>query len=150
MRATSAIESGQCGFTLLELMVVLAILVMGSVLLPMAFDRMMPGRRVTVSGQRIVAAIRDAEAESQASGRPLRLQLQEEGIVWGEHSKTIALPARTSVTATDPNGRTTRQIVVFPDGSARATRFDIRDGIHHGAVVVSGITGHAVVVASSQ
>ncbi len=141
----SAIERGAAGFTLLELMVVLAILVLVAALLPTAFDRMMPSRRVTVASQRLLTAIRDAEADSQALGRPLRLQWEDGSLQWGSHS--IGLPPGVSTVAADPTGRAISEVVVFPDGTASGTRIRVRDGTHESTVMVSGITGHARVVA---
>jgi prepilin-type N-terminal cleavage/methylation domain-containing protein len=146
MRATVASErEEEAGFTLIELLVALAILVLVAALLPIAFDRLVPSRAVSVTSQRLLEAIREAQAVSQRVGEPISVRLREGGVEWG--SRRVAFPARASVVALDPAGHPLQDIPVFPDGSARSARFEIRSGAQYSLVVLSGITGHAVVVA---
>jgi general secretion pathway protein H len=125
MRRTSEIGSRgrSFGFTLIELLVVIAILVLISTAIPLVLDHALPERRVAVAADRLVTAIHAAQATSIATGKP----------------SAIVLPGEVRIT--DPDGRGLDAVYMFPDGSANAARFEIRDGDHRRAVVVSGLTG---------
>jgi len=53
------------GFTLLELLVVLAILVMAAALFPLALNRALPARRVTTTADHLIAAVRNAQRRAR-------------------------------------------------------------------------------------
>jgi prepilin-type N-terminal cleavage/methylation domain-containing protein len=146
MRAISAIERDEdAGFTLIELLVALVILVLAAALLPMAFNRFVPARAVSVTSERLVDSIREAQMESQRTGEPISVRLRDGGVEWG--GRSVAFPARVSVVAVDSSGRELEEVPVFPDGSARGARFEIRSSTRYSVVVVSGITGHTSVLA---
>src|SRR5436305_102535 len=75
--------SRRSGFTLLELMVVLLVLVMAAALFPLALDRALPARRVTTTADHLIAAVRNAQAVSTASGRPVTLTINAQGLSVG-------------------------------------------------------------------
>jgi general secretion pathway protein H len=139
----------EAGFTLLELMVVMAILVMVATLLPMAFDRALPGRRVDTTAERVVSMVREARGSSMLSGRPIRLQLQEHDLVARDAAtsaaigKPVSFPSSTAVSLMDLDGRVVPALVVYPDGSAQAVRFNVEDSGHQQAVLISALTGRA-------
>jgi general secretion pathway protein H len=129
------------GFTLLELMVVMAILAMLTVILPVAFDRTMPGRRVETTAQRIAAAVRDARSASVATGRPVELEFGEHTDLTRGGIRVVSIPAPTQVRLVDSDGRRLRVLVAYPDGSMRGGRFEVSERVHHSIVAVSGTTG---------
>lgn len=134
------------GFTLIELLVVIAILVLLAAAFPVALDRTVPGRRVAVTAQKLASAIRDAESESMLRGVPVKLQMGEGGLVNGGNV-AVNFPRATQVALLDHDGRRLDEIVVYPDGSASAARFEVRERAHSRAVVVSGNTGRVSVEA---
>jgi prepilin-type N-terminal cleavage/methylation domain-containing protein len=123
-------RSAEAGFTLIELAVVLAVVVLMASILPVALERVMPSRRVSATAQRIVSVIREAQADSLASGRPMRVELA-----------SLAFPQSIHVELLDPEGQALRELVTYPDGSLPAARFNIIERNHRAAVVISGITG---------
>lgn len=142
----------QAGFTLLELMVVMAILVMVATLLPMALDRALPARRVATAAERVVSMVREVRGASMLSGRPVRLAmldhvlLAQDAATAAAVGRPMSLPSSTTVSLTDLDGRAATALVVYPDGSAQAVRFDVADGGHQKTVLVSALTGRASLV----
>jgi general secretion pathway protein H len=128
------------GFTLIELLVVIAILVMLAAAFPVALDRTLPGRRVAVTAQRLVSAVRDAESRSLLRGKPVTLQMSDAGLVSGE-KVAVEFPATTRVALLDADGRALKSIIAYPDGSATAARFEVSERKHARSVVVSSNTG---------
>ena len=147
---TSATGSTR-GFTLLELLVVLAILVMAAALFPLALNRALPARRVTTTADHLIAAVRTAQAASTANGRPVTLTINAEGLSVGARDAGQArarwsFPASVRVTLTDAGGGAAPSaLTVFPDGSAQAMRFDVQAGAHETVVTLSGLTGRLFV-----
>lgn len=145
MPRTSAIGRGM-GFTLLELMVVLGILVLIAVFFPVALDRALPGHRLTAALDQITSTIREAQADSVISGKPVALRLQEHGLDM-DNSKAngtvhaLSLPPSIALSLLDAEGQPLKQFVVYPDGSAQGVRLELADSGHHGAVMVSTVTG---------
>jgi type II secretion system protein H len=138
MRAISA--TGR-GFTLIELLVVIAILTMMAALLPVAFDRALPSRRVAVTAQRLVSALRDAQSDSLTRGKPVHLQFDEQSGLRRASGRTVTFPASLHVSLADADGRPMRAITVYPDGSTIGARFEVSERSHRAFVAISGITG---------
>ena len=128
------------GFTLIELLVVIAILVMLAAAFPIALDRTLPGRRVAVTAQNLISAVRDAESQSLLRGRPVKLQMTSGGLLSGEKI-SVTFPATTTVALLDADGHALEGIIAYPDGSASGARFVVSERNHARAVVVSGNTG---------
>jgi len=137
------------GFTLIELMVVLAILVLTTAIIPLSISRMLPGRRVAVAVERIGSAIHYAQATSRVQGRPIEIEVQEHALMLsaqGEAQSSIAsmstiLSSSTQVSAASNDGRKIHRLVVYPDGATSGGEIDIVDGIHHDSVSISMLTG---------
>jgi prepilin-type N-terminal cleavage/methylation domain-containing protein len=128
------------GFTLIELLVVIAILVMLAAAFPVALDRTLPGRRVAVTAQNLVSAVRDAESRSLLRGKPVTLEMSGSGLISGG-KVAITFPASTRVALVDADGRALKSIVAYPDGSASAARFEVSERKHARVVVISSNTG---------
>jgi general secretion pathway protein H len=139
----------EAGFTLIELMVVVAILLLAAALLPMALDRALPGHRVATTAQQVVSMVREARGSSMLSGRPIKLTLQEHDLVTQDAAtsasigRPVSFPSSTTISLTDSDGRSAAALLVYPDGSAQPMRFDVEDEGHRKAVLVSALTGKA-------
>lgn len=148
MPLTSA-TGREVGFTLLELMVVMAILVLVATLLPMALDRALPGRRVDTVAERVVSMIREARSSSMLSGKPIKLALHEHNLLAQDAAtatpigRPLSLPASTTVSLSDLDGHEALALLMYPDGSAQAVRINVEDSGHQQAVLVSALTGRA-------
>lgn len=145
--------TGRCaGFTLLELMVVMAILVMIATLFPVALDRTLPSRRVSAGCEQLVSTIHEAEGSSLLSGKTITLALQDHELLTRDASTGIslgrALPfaAATRIRLTDQQGRPLSRLLLYPDGSAQAGRFELEDDSHQGAVAISPLTGRVSII----
>jgi general secretion pathway protein H len=147
MRTARKSATGSAGgFTLLELLVVLAILVMAAALFPLALNRALPSRRVSTTVDRLMAAVHDAQAESATTGQPVTLTLVDGGLEANtKSSHAILRPVRFSasvhVDLKDGNGQAATSLTVFPDGSAQAGQYQVAAGEHLSLVRVSGLTG---------
>jgi general secretion pathway protein H len=134
------------GFTLLELLVVLAILVMAAALFPLALNRALPARRVSTTVDRLVAAVHEAQAESVTRGLPVTLTLVGDGLeASAKSARALLRPVKFSesvhVDLRDGNGQAATSLTVFPDGSAQGGQYQIAAGEHLSLVQVSGLTG---------
>jgi general secretion pathway protein H len=129
----------QEAFTLIELMVVIAILTVMLAAFPLALRRLLPSRRIATAGQEIVARLHDAESRSAATGQPVRTTFEE---------LTRRLASDTHLRLVDPDGGRLSAIVLYPDGSATPARFELADGEFHRVVVLSGLTGRVSIDAT--
>jgi general secretion pathway protein H len=131
------------GFTLIELLAVLTILVMAASMVPLALNRALPSRRIASTSDRLVAAVRSAQAASARSGQTLTLVLDEDAVVVKslDSGTRTRLPTGTKVTLSDLGGNPAESLTVFPDGSAQAATFQIEAADHKRTVRLSALTG---------
>jgi general secretion pathway protein H len=137
------------GFTLLELLIVISIMVLLASAFPVALDRTLPGRRVASTVQKVVVAIDDARAKSAACSCAVRLELRDRDLSLSAavpnqtllSPNPISIPRSTRVSLIDMDGRSTHTLEIFPDGSTSGGRFEIVDGRQRNAITVGEITG---------
>ena len=120
------------GFTLLELLVVLVIMLIAVTAFPLALDRALPGRRVRAATEHLEAAIRHAEIQSIALDQPQRLSVAK---------LTLPFASSTHLRASALGGGPLRALVTYPDGSTSGACFVVSDGPERSTVIVSEITG---------
>jgi general secretion pathway protein H len=145
------------GFTLLELMVVIAIMAALTGLFPLALNRFVPARRVDAAARELVADIRLAQARSVGSGKPVALEPAGNGYrvlaasgSGGDAAVTRDWRASTRLELEAGDGaKGLKSLRLFPDGSSSGARLIIRDGERSRAVVVSELTGRVRVEAGS-
>ena len=130
------------GFTLIELLVVMAILVMIAGLIPLALDRALPARRVEAAARSAMAAIRDAQTQSIATGQPVGIKLTEEGNGLQAGTRTMSFSAGVRLTLRGPEGQLLPGLLMYPDGSTQSAQLRFSDATHESRMMVSGITGH--------
>jgi general secretion pathway protein H len=132
MRAISVTGKRARGFTLLELLVVIAIIALLAGVLSSGLNRSLPSRRVAVTADRFIVAVREAQTSSVRSGVPVSVELENLG---------FDIPPSTRVRLTDADGRPIQEVTLYPDGSARGGRFTIEDGVQRRSVMLSDLTG---------
>lgn len=136
----------RCGFTLLELMVVLALILLMTASLPFAMNRVLPGRRVSVTAERLIADIRWLQIQSSITGAPGQLAVAPSGyrLEIREHGgRLVSLPASTTLRFCTPDAGCLARLRVYPDGTTSAGRFEIVDSGRHAGVDISMLTGKA-------
>lgn len=142
MTATSA--TGERGFTLIELLVALAIMVLIAASVPTALNRMLPGRRVAVAADRLVADLRWLQGESIGGRTPGRLTLLPDGyrLATGRHQQDVALAATTRIQLRARAGeRELPALMFFPDGTAVPASLSVADSGRHVDLEISMLTG---------
>ena len=120
------------GFTLVELMVVLAILLMMGAIFPFVLRRTLPHERVVSGSHRLKAAIHDAQLRSRSTGETSLLDVD---------ALSKLLPEGTHLTLIGSDGTSLTGLTVYPDGSVTAGRIEVSEGVQHLTVVTSALTG---------
>jgi general secretion pathway protein H len=128
----AAKPSVSTGFTLIELMVVLAIMLLMGAIFPFVLRQTLPHERVVSGSQRLRAAIHEAESRSRGTGEPGQLDVD---------TLSKLLPAGTRLSLNGPEGTPLTEITVYPDGSVTAARIDVSEGAQHQTLVTSALTG---------
>ena len=137
------------GFTLLELMVVIAIMAALTAAFPVALNRFVPARRLDAAARELVADIRLAQARSVSSGNPVFIEPAAHGYrvftVAGVIRELVAVRewrASTELALQALDGSAgTDSLRIFADGSSTGGLFTIRDGERQRGVTVSELTG---------
>jgi len=137
MRAISA--TGNAGFTLLELLVVLAIMVLISIAWPLASARVFAAQHVRNEIQQLAAAIRIAQMTARASGQPQELRIIEAGRAWRISTESHELPL--GMTLSIGGAGSSERFILFPDGGSTGQSLQIGFEERIAIVRVSPVTG---------
>lgn len=106
------------GFTLVELLVTLAILALVSTLLPPALDRAIPRYQLRSAANRLAVDLRTARMTSIATGRPISVQIVSEASPSNfDNAKEVHLPSPVKARIQPFFGSDTK-LTFFPDGSS--------------------------------
>ena len=146
-RARDAIgrRKGEAGFTLIELMVVLAILALVyAIVFPtvtMFFDR----PRTERAGDALATALTEARAEAIARVRSLRFIVEADRRSWRYGDRRGAAPAGTFLDLTAA-GAIGNGILFYADGTSSGGHIKLRSGEVARIVTVDWLTGRASVV----
>jgi general secretion pathway protein H len=135
------------GFTLLELLVVLAIMAAIAAAFPLALNRFVAARRADVATMNLFTSVRAAQMKSVASGKPARIEIVANG--YQAQDRLVTLNSRTRlVLRAAEQGDEKKTLVFYPDGSTSGGVFEIVDGNHRRDIVVSMLTGQVRVIAT--
>jgi general secretion pathway protein H len=142
MPATSA--TGNRGFTLLELLVALAILALLVAAWPLAAPRLFPAQQLRNETQRLVATLRATRMAARFSGTPARIEFAGNGSAYrsGESARTMESGVLAQVYPDDPQ-ELTNQVTFFPDGSSSGGRIVLALQNRTLSVTVGRFTGRA-------
>jgi type II secretion system protein H len=143
MRATSAI--GNRGFTLLELLVVLSIMVLMATAWPFAAPRLFPAQQLRNQAQRLVSLLAAARMSARTQGLTQRVAITSSGRLIQSSLTTDTLPH--GMTASVRTGTGLPDAVLFyADGSSSGAVIDLGIGDRISAVSVGRIVGQAQVL----
>jgi general secretion pathway protein H len=139
--------TGNRGFTLLELLVVLAIMVLLAGAWPFAAPRLFPVQQLRNEGQRLVSTLRSARMMARVSGVQQTVALLETGEGYQSVMEPHQLP--TGVIARIRTGDISMRslgVMFFPDGSSTGGIIDLALPNHRVSVAVGKITGRAELI----
>jgi general secretion pathway protein H len=133
-------------FTLIEMMVVLAIVVLMSAAVPFALNRLLPARRASVAAERLVADIHWLQSQAAVTSTPARLAVLPSGyrLESAQRVRDVIWPGSTTVRLwAAGEDRDLPELTLYPDGTASAGRFELADSGRRATVVVSMLAGRA-------
>jgi general secretion pathway protein H len=133
--------TGSRGFTLLELLVVLAIMVLLAGAWPFAATRLFPTQQLRNESQKLIAALRSVRMSARLGGAPQSLDLLEGGNVYQSSSEPHALPR--GIVARIHNDSSSPGVMFFPDGSSNGAVIDLMLANRTISIEIGRITGHA-------
>lgn len=141
----SAPREGEGGFTLAEMLVVLAVFALVTGAGALALAGRGSERAVARAGEAIGAELRAARLEAMRSGRPVRLAFSPGGALSRDGgSPRFEAPAGLSVdlvTAREAAGEGTAGILFLPDGRSTGGRIELGMDASRRALVVDWLTG---------
>jgi general secretion pathway protein H len=142
MPVTSA--TGNRGLTLLELLVVLAIMVLLAGAWPFAAPRLFPTQQLRNESQKLIAALRGARMTARLSGAPQTIDLIQGGNGYQAKSESHQLP--TGVIARIRGDAGSQSVLFFSDGSSTGAAIDLQFSNRTMRIEVGKITGRAELV----
>jgi len=140
MRATSATGSG--GFTLLELLVVLTIIVLMACAWPLASSHVFVTQHLRNEIQQLAGAIRLAQMTARITGEAQELVISRAATAYHFGSDTHELPQGLTlqIRAGSEDGASGR-FLLFPDGSASGGTLDLALRDHTVSLRMLPVTG---------
>jgi general secretion pathway protein H len=137
---------GSGGFTLLELLVVVAIVVLISISASVALPHLVPRQQLRADAQSLAIGLREVKAESISTNRVIELDLDTAGTLLDRHEGVaVWKPSRgVSVTGRLNVGDASR-LRFYPDGSTSGGDFVLGFDQRRTTVDVSPLTGRVQV-----
>ena len=141
---------GAAGFTLLELLVVLAIMALVVAAAPGLVAKISPSTQITVAARELSAGLRAARGRAIAGNREATFTLDVKNGRFGVDdtaSGRIAAGFRLAFLTAQAEqvDETAANIRFFPDGSSSGGRIRVAKDTHHRDVAVDWLTGRVVV-----
>lgn len=139
------------GFTLLELLLVLAIIAIAMLLGAGVIGRGMDGLRLRSSANGIAAQLRFTRAQALATGEPQRFTIDPAAHAWqAPKDRHGTVPAHAAIVFTGAREVQPAEgqgaIVFFPDGASTGGRVRLQQGAAAWQVDVAWLTGQVAVV----
>lgn len=144
MRVTSA--TGDHGFTLLELLVVLTIMVLLAAAWPFAAPRLFPAQQLRNTAQSFVADVRLARLTARTMGTQQEISVESSGTSYttatGTHPlrRGILMHIRSEQISNSPH------LDLYPDGSTSGAIVDLALPSRSLSVAVSPLTGQTEIL----
>jgi len=120
------------GFTLLELIIVLALIAMLATALPIAFRTLIPGQQLRVAAADLASELRALQSRSELTGEVQQYRAADVQAVAG---------IQIHFSSTTPVSEPLDSVQFFPDGSSSGGRITLALGERRRALEVSALTG---------
>ena len=142
-------DTSQGGFTLIELVVVIALLALVAAIAVPSAGRLMDLSSPSDDVERLAAALRQARMAAMVEGRPQNVFIDPARRQW-RHGKDVGTfdSIASITTAVPPVGRRENgmsSIVFLPDGSATGGRIALGDGHRRLNVTIDWLTGNVAI-----
>lgn len=143
--------SRQCGFTLLEVLVVVGIMMLLLTLLPPLLPNVTDNQRMKAAARELAAGLRSARSGAITTQRPVAfgLDVKRRAYAQGDHSHPLDLPPETTLilrtATTEQTSSHVGAIRFFPDGSATGGEIVLGRGSRSYAIAVHWLTGRVTV-----
>src|SRR5450631_1001768 len=138
-------ETGNRGFTLLELLVTLAILVLMAAAWPFAAPRLFPRQQLRSEAQQLMSVLRAARMAARLTGTVQVVEIIDTGQAYRRGSDTHQMPAGLSAHLLTGRSALTDEVIFYPDGTSSGGSVGLTLGKRLVAVDIGQVTGHAVV-----
>jgi general secretion pathway protein H len=144
-RTGSRPRRSEVGFTLTELLVVLAIIGLLVAAVPMILQTALPGTRSLAAARTLAADLRTARGTAIAGGGATTVRFDAVRQLYlvepGEHSHALA----NGVPFALPQARTTAQIAFYADGSSNGGTVFVGDTGHRHRVSIDWLSGRIAI-----
>jgi general secretion pathway protein H len=145
MPVTSA--TGNAGFTLLELIVVLAILVLLTGAWPFAASHLFPNQQLRNEAQLLLSNLRAARVHARLSGTAQSVEWTEPGMVYQSGVERHDLSGGIILTSGAPaSSFRTARLTFYPDGSSSGGLLTLTHASRSARIGVGSVTGHAEIL----
>ena len=131
------------GFTLLELLVVLAIMALLVSAIPFAAARMFPRQRLHAASVDLAVALQSVKLAAAEIGTPTSFELVDEGHAWqgSDASSPKEIPSGVAASVQSTSDLPAKAIRFFPDGSSSGGNITLTLSGRSERVLVSPLTG---------
>jgi general secretion pathway protein H len=155
MAAAATMRRHARGFTLLEIILVLAIIALATLLAAAAVSGGVDGLRLRSAAKEIAAQLRFTRAQAIATGEPQRFVVDPRAHAWSAPKQRHGeLPRKLAVVFTGAREVQPAQgqgaIVFFPDGASTGGRVSLALGDAAWQIDVAWLTGQVQVVRVAQ
>jgi general secretion pathway protein H len=139
--------TGSRGFTLMELLVVLTILVLMAGAWPFAAPRLFPAQQLRNEAQRFVSDVRAARVAARTTGIPQIIAVEDSGNAYAYGSEIHSLTRGVLLhVRADQSLTTTDRVMLYPDGSTSGAILDFSLPSRILSVSVGQVTGRAEIL----
>ena len=144
MRVTSA--TGNHGFTLLELLVVLTIMVLLAAAWPFAAPRLFPAQQLRNTAQSFVTDVRLTRLTARTTGKPQQINIDSSGTSYTTTTGSHLLRAGILMHIRGDQVSGSPHIELYPDGSTSGAIVDLVLPSRSLSIAVSPLTGRTQVL----